>query len=133
MSVERKRRVLIAKPGLDGHDRGARVVAQALRDAGIEIIYTGLRQTVDQIVNTVIQEDVDLVGLSVLSGSHLGLTQKVLQRLAESDVPEKKVVVGGVIPREDIDELKKVGAVEVFPVGCDINWVAKRILEILNA
>jgi methylmalonyl-CoA mutase C-terminal domain/subunit len=87
---------------------------------------------VDQIVSNAIQEDVDLVGLSILSGSHVGLTQKLLQRLAESGVPEKKVVVGGVIPREDIDELKKMGAVEVFPVGSDINWVVKRVSQILK-
>jgi len=110
-------RVLVAKPGLDGHDMGAKVVVQALRDAGMEAIYTGLRQSVDQIVRAAVQEDVDVIGLSVLSGAHLGLTEKMARRMKEEGIADKLLVVGGVIPREDIPRLKSLGAAEVFPVG----------------
>lgn len=132
MAGSRRKRVLIAKPGLDGHDRGARVVALALKEAGVEVIYTGLRQTARQIVNSAIQEDVDLVGLSILSGSHLGLTRKVMEELHREGASEIEVVIGGVIPFEDIDEIKRMGVEEVFPVGSDINLVVKKILEILD-
>ena len=110
-------RVLVAKPGLDGHDMGAKVVVRALRDAGMEAIYTGLRQSVDQIVRAAVQEDVDVIGLSVLSGAHLGLTEKMARRMKEEGIADKLLVVGGVIPREDIPRLKSMGAAEVFPVG----------------
>jgi methylmalonyl-CoA mutase C-terminal domain/subunit len=110
-------RVLVAKPGLDGHDMGAKVVVRALRDAGMEAIYTGLRQSVDQIVLAAVQEDVDVIGLSVLSGAHLGLTEKMARRMKEEGIADKLLVVGGVIPREDIPRLKSLGAAEVFPVG----------------
>jgi methylmalonyl-CoA mutase C-terminal domain/subunit len=110
-------RVLVAKPGLDGHDMGAKVVVRALRDAGMEAIYTGLRQSVDQIVRAAVQEDVDVIGLSVLSGAHLGLTEKIARRMKEEGIADKLLVVGGVIPREDIPRLKSLGAAEVFPVG----------------
>jgi methylmalonyl-CoA mutase, C-terminal domain len=110
-------RVLVAKPGLDGHDMGAKVVVRALRDAGMEAIYTGLRQSVDQIVRAAVQEDVDVIGLSVLSGAHLGLTEKMARRMKEEGIADKLLVVGGVIPREDIPRLKSLGAAEVFPVG----------------
>jgi methylmalonyl-CoA mutase C-terminal domain/subunit len=110
-------RVLVAKPGLDGHDMGAKVVVRALRDAGMEAIYTGLRQSVDQIVRAAVQEDVDVIGLSILSGAHLGLTEKMAKRMKEEGIADKLLVVGGVIPREDIPRLKSLGASEVFPVG----------------
>lgn len=110
-------RVLIAKPGLDGHDMGAKVVVRALRDAGMEAIYTGLRQSVDQIIRAAIQEDVDVIGLSVLSGAHLGLAEKTVKKMKEERVDEKLLIVGGVIPREDIPRLKQIGVAEVFPVG----------------
>lgn len=116
-------RVLIAKPGLDGHDRGARVVAMALRDAGIEVIYTGLRQTVDQIVNAAIQEDVDVIGLSILSGVHLELTEKLIKKLKEREASEIKVIVGGVIPLKDIEILKSTLAVTVFRVGTPLEEI----------
>ena len=113
-------RVLIAKPGLDGHDRGAKVVIRALCDAGFEVIYTGLRQTVDQIVNAAVQEDVDVVGLSILSGVHLELTQKLLERLKERGTGDIPVTVGGVIPLKDIEKLKKLGVAAVFRVGAPL-------------
>lgn len=110
-------RVLVAKPGLDGHDKGAKVVVRALRDAGMEAIYTGLRQTIDQIIRVAVQEDVDVIGLSILSGAHLGLVEKLMKRRKEEGIEDKLVIVGGVIPREDISRLKEMGVAEVFPVG----------------
>ena len=110
-------RVLVAKPGLDGHDMGAKVVVRALRDAGMEAIYTGLRQSVDQIIWTAIQEDVDVIGLSVLSGAHLGLVERTIKKMKEAGIADKLLIVGGVIPREDIPRLKQMGAAGVFPVG----------------
>ena len=113
----RKIRILVAKPGLDGHDRGAKVVAQALRDAGMEVIYTGLHQTPEQIVETVIQEDADAVGLSILSGAHMTLVPRVVELLAEQGVDDVVITVGGTIPAEDIPELKRLGVAEVFTPG----------------
>lgn len=110
-------RVLIAKPGLDGHDRGAKVVALALKDAGMEVIYTGLRQSVDQITHAALQEDVEVVGLSILSGAHLPITKKLLKKMKEEGVQDIMVVVGGNIPKGDIPKLKKLGVKEVFPTG----------------
>jgi len=110
-------RVLVAKPGLDGHDMGAKVVVRALRDAGMEAIYTGLRQSVDQIIWAAIQEDVDVIGLSVLSGAHLGLAEKTIKKMKEERIENKLLIIGGVIPREDIPRLKQIGVAEVFPVG----------------
>ncbi len=110
-------RVLVAKPGLDGHDMGAKVVVRALRDAGMEAIYTGLRQSVDQIIRAAIQEDVDVIGVSILSGAHLGLAEKIVKRMREEGIMDKMLIIGGVIPREDIPRLKGVGVAEVFPVG----------------
>jgi methylmalonyl-CoA mutase, C-terminal domain len=115
--VERRLRVLIAKPGLDGHDRGAKVVAHALKDAGMEVIYTGLHQTVDQIVNTAIQEDVDVVGLSILSGTHMPICEKLVTKMAEKGISDKMVVVGGVIPDRDIPKLQGMGIKGIFPNG----------------
>ena len=110
-------RVLIAKPGLDGHDRGAKVVALALRDAGFEVIYTGLHQTVDQVVEAALQEDVDVVGLSILSGAHLPLTERVMARLREEGLEDVHVIVGGNIPARDLEPLKALGVAAVFPTG----------------
>jgi methylmalonyl-CoA mutase C-terminal domain/subunit len=110
-------RVLVAKPGLDGHDRGAKVVAKALRDAGMEVIYTGLRQTPEQIVETAIQEDVDVIGLSCLSGAHMTLFPKVIELLKKKGVKDVLVTGGGIIPLEDVPRLKKAGMAEVFGPG----------------
>ncbi len=110
-------RIIVAKPGLDGHDRGAKVVARALRDAGFEVIYTGLHQTPEQIVETVIQEDVDAVGLSILSGAHMTLVPKVVELLKAQEAEDVLVTVGGTIPADDIPELKRLGVSEVFTPG----------------
>jgi len=125
----KKIRVLIAKPGLDGHDRGAKVVARALRDAGMEVIYTGLRQTPEQIVETAIQEDVDIIGLSILSGAHTHLFPKVMELLKENNIEDIVVMGGGVIPEEDIHELKKAGIAEIFTPGTDTRDIIKFIKE----
>ncbi len=115
--MDRPIRVLVAKPGLDGHDRGAKVIARALRDAGMEVIYTGLRQTPEQIVNAAIQEDVDCVALSILSGAHSTLLPKVVDMLRAQDAGDILVIGGGVIPDEDIPDLKEKGIAEVFTPG----------------
>jgi methylmalonyl-CoA mutase cobalamin-binding domain/chain len=114
---EQKIRVVVAKPGLDGHDRGAKIIARALRDAGMEVIYTGLHQTPEQIAATVIQEDADAVGLSILSGAHMTLVPRVVEMLREQGAEDVVVVVGGTIPAEDIDELKQLGVAAVFTPG----------------
>jgi methylmalonyl-CoA mutase cobalamin-binding domain/chain len=116
-TTERKIRVVVAKPGLDGHDRGAKIIARALRDAGMEVIYTGLHQTPEQIVETVIQEDADAVGLSILSGAHMTLVPRVIELLKAQGVDDVVVTVGGTIPAEDIAELKALGVAEVFTPG----------------
>jgi methylmalonyl-CoA mutase C-terminal domain/subunit len=113
----RKIRVVVAKPGLDGHDRGATIIARALRDAGMEVIYTGLHQTPEQIVETVLQEDADAVGLSILSGAHMTLVPRVIDLLREQDASDVVVTVGGTIPNQDIAELKQLGVAEVFTPG----------------
>jgi methylmalonyl-CoA mutase C-terminal domain/subunit len=113
----KKIRVVVAKPGLDGHDRGAKIIARALRDAGMEVIYTGLHQTPEQIVETVLQEDADAVGLSILSGAHMTLVPKVVELLREQEAGDILVVVGGTIPNQDIPELKELGVAEVFTPG----------------
>lgn len=114
---ERKIRVLVAKPGLDGHDRGAKVIARALRDAGMEVIYTGLRQTPEMIAAAALQEDVDAVGLSILSGAHNTLCPRIIQLLREEGMNDCLVLVGGIVPHEDISRLKEHGVAEVFPPG----------------
>jgi len=116
-TAERKIRVVVAKPGLDGHDRGAKIIARALRDAGMEVIYTGLHQTPEQIVETVIQEDADAVGLSILSGAHMTLVPRVVELLNAGDAGDVLVTVGGTVPGEDIPELKRLGVAEVFTPG----------------
>jgi methylmalonyl-CoA mutase C-terminal domain/subunit len=115
--VAGKIRVVVAKPGLDGHDRGAKIIARALRDAGMEVIYTGLHQTPEQIVETVIQEDADAVGISILSGAHMTLVPRIVELLREQDVNDVLVTVGGTIPADDIPELKRLGVAEVFTPG----------------
>jgi methylmalonyl-CoA mutase, C-terminal domain len=120
-------RVLIAKPGLDGHDRGAKVVARALRDAGMEVIYTGLRQSPEQIVAAALQEDVDAIGLSILSGAHLPICRRVVELLGEKGMKDVQVFVGGIIPAQDIPELKKLGIAEVFLPGASLNDVVRLV------
>ena len=121
--AERKIRVVVAKPGLDGHDRGAKIIARALRDAGMEVIYTGLHQTPEQIVETVLQEDADAVGLSILSGAHMTLVPRIAKLLAEEGAEEVVLVVGGTIPKEDVDELKGLGVAEVFTPGSPVQGI----------
>jgi methylmalonyl-CoA mutase C-terminal domain/subunit len=126
---DKRIRVLVAKPGLDGHDRGAKVVAQALRDAGMEVVYTGLHQTIDQIVNTAIQEDVDVIGLSILSGAHIPLCEKLTRKLREEDLSDIMVIVGGVIPKRDVKKLKDMGVRGVFPGGTSFDESIRFIRE----
>lgn len=114
---EKKLRVLVAKPGLDGHDRGAKIIARALRDAGVEVIYTGLRQTPEQIVNAALQEDVDCIGLSILSGAHNSILPRVMELLVEKGIHDILVIAGGIIPTQDIPTLKSCGISEIFPPG----------------
>jgi methylmalonyl-CoA mutase C-terminal domain/subunit len=116
-STEKKIRVVVAKPGLDGHDRGAKIIARAFRDAGMEVIYTGLHQTPEQIVETVIQEDADAVGLSILSGAHMTLVPRIMELMSEQGVDDVVVTLGGTIPADDIEELKTLGVAEVFGPG----------------
>jgi len=123
----RKIRVLIAKPGLDGHDRGAKVIARALRDAGMEVIYTGLRQTPQMIAEAALQEDVDVVGLSILSGAHNALVPSVLNHLHENGLDSVKVFVGGIIPKDDIPDLLNKGVYAVYGPGTDTQKVAEEI------
>jgi methylmalonyl-CoA mutase C-terminal domain/subunit len=126
-------RVVIAKPGLDGHDRGAKIIARALRDAGMEVIYTGLHQTPEQIVETAIQEDADLIGLSVLSGAHMTLFRRLVELLAERDASDIVIFGGGIIPEEDIPVLEELGVAKVFTPGATTgeitNWVAEHFAE----
>ncbi|MEW6455421.1 MAG: cobalamin B12-binding domain-containing protein [Acidobacteriota bacterium] len=125
--MERKIRVLIAKPGLDGHDRGAKVVARALRDAGMEVIYTGLRQTPEQIVSSALQEDVDVIGLSILSGAHNYLFPKIMDLLKEKEMEDVLVFAGGIIPEDDIPYLKSIGIEEIFLPGSSTEDIIKAI------
>ncbi len=124
---EKRIKVLIAKPGLDGHDRGAKVIALALKEAGMEVVYSGLHKTIDQIVNMAIQEDVDVIGLSIMSGAHIPLTRKLMEKLKEKGIQDKKVFVGGVIPSKDIKLLKEMGVEGVFPGGTPIDDVIEAI------
>ncbi len=110
-------KILVAKPGLDGHDRGAKVVAHALKEAGMEVIYTGLHKTVDQIIRIAIQEDVDVIGLSIMSGAHIPITERLIKKAKEEGIDDRMVVVGGVIPNRDIPKLKELGVQGVFPGG----------------
>ena len=127
MSDERKIRVVIAKPGLDGHDRGAKVIARALRDAGMEVIYTGLRQSPEQIVAAAAQEDAEVIGLSILSGAHLPICRRVVELLRERGMEGVRVFVGGIIPGQDIAELKQMGVADVFLPGASTQDVIRAI------
>lgn len=133
MGVSGPIRVVVAKPGLDGHDRGAKVIARALRDAGMEVIYTGLHQTPEQIVQTAIQEDADAIGLSILSGAHMTLFAKVIELLRERDAEDIKVFGGGIIPDADIGPLKELGVAAIFtpgaPTGDVVAWVNANLRE----
>lgn len=129
--MERPLRILVAKPGLDGHDRGAKIIARALRDAGFEVIYTGLHQTPEMIAEAAVQEDVDAVGLSILSGAHLTLFPKILELLKQKSGEDISVFGGGIIPQEDIDTLKKAGVREIFTPGAStediVHWVRENV------
>jgi methylmalonyl-CoA mutase C-terminal domain/subunit len=127
MADERKIRVLVAKPGLDGHDRGAKVIARALRDAGMEVIYTGLRQTPEMIVNAALQEDVDVIGLSILSGAHNAIVPRVTDLMRENKMNDVLVLVGGIIPDQDVDSLKKGGVAAVFQPGTPMDSIIEFI------
>ncbi len=127
--AERKIRVLLAKPGLDGHDRGAKVVAHAMREAGMEVIYTGLHQTVPSIVNQAIQEGADVIGLSIMSGAHIPICKKLMEMVKEQDIGDKLIVVGGVIPNKDIPTLKEIGVNGIFPGGVHFDEIVKFIGE----
>jgi methylmalonyl-CoA mutase C-terminal domain/subunit len=128
---EKKIRVLVAKPGLDGHDRGAKIISRALRDAGFEVIYTGLRRTPEEIVNAAIQEDVDVIGLSILSGAHNVLFPQVMNLLDQKGIDDIHVIAGGIIPEKDIPDLKKIGIAEVFLPGSStqniVQWIQENV------
>ncbi|MBI5354583.1 MAG: cobalamin B12-binding domain-containing protein [Chloroflexi bacterium] len=125
--TEKKIRVLVAKPGLDGHDRGAKVVARALRDAGMEVIYTGLRQTPEMIAEAALQEDVDVVGLSILSGAHMALTPRVMELLKTNGQEHVKVFIGGIVPDEDVQSLKAMGVAGVFGPGASTEDIIRDV------
>jgi methylmalonyl-CoA mutase C-terminal domain/subunit len=127
--AQRRIRVLLAKPGLDGHDRGAKVVAHALREAGMEVVYTGLHQTVPSIVKQAIQEDVDIIGLSIMSGAHIPISRKLMALVSEEGIGDKVVVIGGVIPSRDIPSLKEMGVRGVFPNGSRFEEIVGFIRE----
>ena len=126
--MEKKIRVLIAKPGLDGHDLGAKYIARALRDSGMEVIYTGLQQTPDHVAAAALQEDVDVIGCSFLSGAHLGLMTKIMNKIKEQGIDDKIVIVGGAIPSHDIKRLREIGVAAVFPTATPVN----KIVEFIN-
>ena len=128
--VKKKIRVLVGKPGLDGHDRGAMVVARALRDAGMEVIYTGLRQTPEMIAESTLQEDVDIVGLSILSGAHMALVPKIVELIRGQGQTDVGIVLGGIIPDEDVLKLKALGVAEVFGPGTNTQEIIRTIFEI---
>jgi methylmalonyl-CoA mutase C-terminal domain/subunit len=125
--MDAKIRVLVAKPGLDGHDRGAKVIARALRDAGMEVVYTGLRQTPEMIVNTALQEDVQVIGLSILSGAHNAIVPRVMELLREKGITGVPVIVGGIVPDEDAAQLKRMGVAAVFQPGTSLGEIVEFI------
>ena len=129
---EKTIKVVIAKPGLDGHDTGAKVVAYALKDAGMEVIYTGLHRTIEEIVATALEEDADVIGLSIYSGAHLPLSKKLIEQLKERDIADKIVLVGGNIPQRDVKTLKKYGITEVFPIGAKLENIVEFIKDRLK-
>src|SRR5690242_19237509 len=130
--MDRPIRVLVAKPGLDGHDRGAKVIARALRDAGMEVVYTGLRQTPEMIVNAASQEDVQVIGLSILSGAHNAIVPRVMELLRQNDMTDVKVIVGGIIPDEDAESLKQQGVAAVFQPGASLDAIVDFIRSSVN-
>ena len=127
MNGQRRLRILVAKPGLDGHDRGARVIARAFRDAGFEVVYTGCHQTPEQIVHTAVQEDVDVVGLSILSGAHLPIAEKLVNHMQTSGIGKVPVFVGGNIPARDHDRLRELGVAGVFGTGSELGAIAEAV------
>jgi len=129
MQNQRKIRVLVAKPGLDSHDRGAKIIARALRDAGMEVIYTGLKQTPEQIVETALQEDVDVIGLSILSGAHKTLFPIIMELLKQKGLTDMLVLAGGIIPEEDVPEMKKLGIKEIFGPGTRTDKIVQFVFE----
>jgi methylmalonyl-CoA mutase C-terminal domain/subunit len=130
--MERKIKVIVAKLGLDGHDRGAKVIARALKDAGMEVVYTGLRQTPEQVVKAAIQEDADVIGVSILSGAHLELVPMLVNLMKEKGLDDVVLVVGGVIPPQDVPKLKEMGVDEVFLPGSSLKYVVERIKELVS-
>jgi methylmalonyl-CoA mutase C-terminal domain/subunit len=130
--TERKIRVLVAKPGLDGHDRGAKVIARALRDAGMEVIYTGLRQTPEMIVEAALQEDVDIIGLSVLSGAHMALTPRILELMKANGLTDVKLVIGGIIPDEDFEPLRQMGVSGIFGPGASMETIVEHVRKVAS-
>lgn len=126
-------RILVAKPGLDGHDRGAKIVARTLRDAGFEVIYTGIRQRIEDIVSIALQEDVAVVGLSILSGAHLALTGRIVEALRAADAGDIAVVVGGTIPQGDVAKLRELGAAAVFPTGTPLDELVTEVRKLTDA
>lgn len=132
METANKIRVLIAKPGLDGHDKGAKIVALALRDAGMEVIYSGLHQTLDQIIQTAAQEAVDVIGLSIMSGAHLPICEKLIGMMTENDMAGIHLTVGGVIPHQDISKLKDMGVAKVFPGGTSFEDIITGMNDLLG-
>jgi methylmalonyl-CoA mutase C-terminal domain/subunit len=127
MAEKRTIRVLVAKPGLDGHDKGAKIVAKGLKDAGMEVIYTGIRQTVDAIVRTAIQESVDAIGLSILSGTHLSICEELMEKIRKENLTETLVLVGGIIPKKDVGRLKEMGISEVFRPSSTLSQISQFI------
>jgi methylmalonyl-CoA mutase C-terminal domain/subunit len=130
--TKQKIRVLVAKPGLDGHDRGAKVVARALRDAGMEVIYTGLRQTPEMIVEAALQEDVDVIGLSILSGAHMALVPRILELMRANGLDDVKVILGGIIPDDDLPALEQMGVSGVFGPGANTEDIAAHIQKVIG-
>ncbi len=128
----RKPRILIGKPGLDGHDRGAKVIARALRDSGMEVIYTGLRQTPEMVVYAAMQEDVDAIGLSILSGAHMTILPRIMALMRENEMEEVPIFVGGIIPEEDAAALKKLGVVAIFGPGSSLEDISRSVWEIIE-
>ncbi len=131
--MERKIRILIAKPGLDGHDRGAKLIARALRDAGMEVIYTGLRQTPQMVAEAALQEDVDVIGLSILSGAHMGLVPRIMDELRKNNMQDVSVFVGGIIPEEDVPALLEMGVTAVYGPGTATQFISQEIRRIVLA
>jgi methylmalonyl-CoA mutase, C-terminal domain len=127
MIMGKKIRILVAKPGLDGHDRGAKIISLALRDAGMEVLYSGLHQSIDQIVSTAVQESVDIIGLSIMTGAHLSISKNLVEKLKSEGIDDMRIVVGGVIPTNDIDNLKSMGIAEVFPNGTKFDQIIERL------